>query len=169
MPLLFITLNILCQSLWPAQFLLKKQLTILWELPYRSLTTLLLLIFKILSMPLHFDILIMMYVCVSLCGLLFGTLRASWICISIYFTRLGKFSVIIFSSKIWISFSLSLLTAPSWCQCWSTWRCPRGYLSYPHLGVSFLFLLFWLAIFCFLIFQISDVILCFIFDTVYSQ
>ena len=53
----------------------------------------------IITKPLLYDMLIMTCLRVGLFGLsLFGTLCASWTCMSIFFTRLGRFSVII-SSK----------------------------------------------------------------------
>ena len=55
-----------------------------------------------------------------------------------------------------------LLLAPLWCKYWNAWSCPRGCLYYPHFLDSIFFLLFWLVVFCFLIFQIIDLILSFI-------
>ena len=64
--------------------------------------------FQILSLSLTFDILIMMCLGVGLFGfILVGILCASWTCVSISFTKLGKFSVIIFSNRFPISCSFS--------------------------------------------------------------
>ena len=60
--------------------------------------------FKILSLSLTFGILILMCLGVDLFApILFGTLCASWTCMSISFTKLGKFSFIIFSNRFPIS------------------------------------------------------------------
>ena len=61
-----------------------------------------------------------------------------------------------------------LLLAPTWCECWYAWSCHRSSLHYPHFLVSFFFLLFWLVVFCFLVFHIANLILGFIHSTVDS-
>ena len=71
---------------------------------------------------------------------LFGTLCASWTCMSISFTKLGKFSFIIFSYKFSIS-SSSFSPSGIITICWHSWRCPRGSSTYPCF-VELLFLLF---------------------------
>ena len=64
--------------------------------------------FKILSLYFTFGILIVMCLGVNLFGLIFfGTLCASWIYMSTSFTNLGVFSMISFSNKFSISYSLS--------------------------------------------------------------
>ena len=64
--------------------------------------------FKILFLSLTFGILMMMCVVVVLFGSkLFGTLCVSWTYMSISFTKLGKFSFIIFSNTFSISCSSS--------------------------------------------------------------
>ena len=107
--MLFITLNTSCQPLLPAKFLLRNQLPGLWELLCRLTLCFFLAAFKILSSSLTFGILIMMCLGVLLFGSsLFGTLCAHWTYLSISFTKLGKFSLIIFSDKFSIScFSFS--------------------------------------------------------------
>ena len=74
--------------------------------------------------------------------ILVGTFCASWTCMSISSTKLGKFSVNIFSNRFSISCSLSLLLpTPPWCECWNAWSCPRGSSHYPHFFFWFLLLL----------------------------
>ena len=64
--------------------------------------------FKILSLSLIFGILIMMCLGVGLfASILFGTLCASWTCMSISFTKLGKFSFTIFSDRFPFSYYFS--------------------------------------------------------------
>ena len=58
---------------------------------------------------------------------------ASWTYMYIFFTRIGKFSVIVFSNKFSISCFFLLLLVPLWCECWCAWCCPRGPLRYTHL------------------------------------
>ena len=83
----------------------------------------------------------MMCLAVRIFGfILFGTLCTSWTCMFIFFTKLGDFSVIIFSNRLSISCSLSSLLAPLCCECWYAWICPRGSLHYPHV-LGFIFLL----------------------------
>ena len=93
----------LANPLLPAKFLLRNQLTVLWELPCRQITA-----FKILSLSLTFGIIIMMCLGMGLfASILFGTLFASCTCVSISFTKWGKFSFIIFSDRFPISCSFS--------------------------------------------------------------
>ena len=61
-----------------------------------------------------------------------------------------------------------LLLVPHWCECWTSWSCPRGSLHYPCL-FRFIFLLVLLIGFYFLMFQITDLILSFIHSTVVSE
>ena len=64
--------------------------------------------FKILSLSLTFSVLILMCLGVGLfASILFGILCASWTCMSTSFTKLGKFSFIIFSNRFPISCSFS--------------------------------------------------------------
>ena len=127
-----------------------------WEISWQSyknspvgnLTAFLLLLLRFSLRLLTFGILIMICFGVSLFEfILFGTLCASWTYISIFFTKLGKFAVIIFSNRFPISCSLSSPSATPWCKYWYVWSCHRGALHYPHLGGDyFFFLLFWLGI-----------------------
>ena len=72
--------------------------------------------------------------------ILFGVLCASWTCTSISFTKLGKFSFVIFSNRFqFLALSL-LLLAHLWCKCWISWSCPRGCLYYLCI-FGFFFLL----------------------------
>ena len=62
--------------------------------------------------------------CLGLC--------ASWTCMSISFTKSGKFSFIIFQIDFqFLALSL-LLLAPLWYECWISWSCPRDCLHYPY-------------------------------------
>ena len=90
---------------------------------------------------------------------LFGTLCASWTCMSSSFTKLGKFSFIIFSNKFLIFWSSSSPSGTPMIQM-LVWGCTRGFLFYPCFFFnSFSFLLIWLNAFFFLMFQIIDLIL----------
>ena len=93
--------------------------------------------------------LIMMCLGVVLFGSnLFGTLCASWTCMSISFTKLGKFSFIIFSSKFSISCSSSS-SGTFMIKILVSWRCLRGFLFYPYFFFnSLFFFLFLLNAFC---------------------
>lgn len=57
-----------------------------------------------------------------------------------------------------------LLPTPPWWECLYAWSSPRGSLYYPNL-LDYC-LLFWWGVFWFLIFQITDLSLSFIFSTV---
>ena len=93
---------------WTEVFLLRNQWTALWEL-FRVSNCFSLAPFKILSLYLTFGILIMMCLGVGLFGfILFGILCAFWTYMSVSFTRLEKFSIIIiFSNKFSIICSVS--------------------------------------------------------------
>lgn len=99
---LFNTLTLSCHHatpLWPAKFLLKNQLIVLWGSSWYVTSSFSLATLKILSLSLISGILII----VSLCGtpwvhLNWGSLASLiWICVS--FPRLGSFSAIISSNK----------------------------------------------------------------------
>ena len=109
------------------------------NLNYRSL--------KILSLFLTFGILFMMCLGMGLfASILFGTLCASWTCMSIFFTKLGKFSFIIFSNRFPISYCFLLHLTSLWCEWWTTWSCLGGYLlCLWFFFILFFFLLFWLV------------------------
>ena len=126
----------------PARFLLRNQLTVLWELLVTvsfSLSA-----FKILSFSLILGNLIMM--CLGMCFLgsnFFGTLWASWTSWkSISFARLGKFSFIICSNKFSTSCSFS---SPSVNPMIRMFECLK--LSQRLLSFS---LFFWILEFLFL-------------------
>ena len=113
--------------------------------------------FKILSLSLTFDILIMMCFSVDFFGSnLFGTLYVSWTYISISFAKLGKFSFIIFSSKFSISCSSSSSGIPM------IWLLAHLEMSQRFLSLSLLFFLVLVSSFCsglmffFLMFQIVN-------------
>ena len=95
--LLFIILNISCQFLLVCKVSVEKSADSLMEAPWQITNCFSLAVFKILYLSLTFCVLIMICLCMGLFGfILFGTLFASWICMSISFTKLGKFSFIIF-------------------------------------------------------------------------
>ena len=74
-----------------------------------------------------------------LASILFGTLCASWTCMSVSFTKLGEFTFIIFSNRFPISCSFSSSSGTPWCECWNAWSCPRGCLHYScFFGFFFL-------------------------------
>ena len=56
---------------------------------------------------------------------------ASWTCMSIFFTKVGKFSFIIFQIDFQFFVLSLLLLAPLWCECGTSWSCSRGCLYYP--------------------------------------
>ena len=109
--LLFMTLNISCQSILACKVSFEKladsdQLTeiSLWELPQVS-NLFPLAAFKILTLSLTFGFLMMMCLGVGLfVSILFGTL---WTCMPISFTKLGKFLSLFFFNKLSISRSFS--------------------------------------------------------------
>ena len=107
--LLFITLNISWQSLLDCKVSFEKSTDNLMGIPLQVIIYCSLAAFKILSLYLTFGILIMMYLVVGLfASILFGSLCASRICMSISFTQLGTFSFLLFfSNRFPISCSLS--------------------------------------------------------------
>ena len=87
---------------------------------------------------------------------LFGTVCASWTYMSISFIKLGKFSFIIFSNKFSISCSSS---SPSGIPViWTLAFLQMSQSSYSLLIVlnSCFFILFWLTVYFFLMFQFID-------------
>ena len=87
---------------WPTEFILKDQLVNVWSFPcmFFVVFPLLLLIFFFLFVCLVFVSLISMCLGLILLGfVLYGTLCTSWTWLTISFSMLGKFSIII-SSKI---------------------------------------------------------------------
>ena len=73
--------------------------------------------------------------------ILFGTLCASWTCMSISLPQLGKFFVIIFFKQI-SNFLLSLLLlVPLWCECWMSWSCSESCLYFPYFFLFFFLLI----------------------------
>ena len=93
----------------------------------------------------------MIYLGVGFFGLnLFGTLWASWTCVSSLFTRLRKFSAIISQS---LAHSLLLLVFP-WCRYCYASCCPKCLLSSTYFFFnSFSFCcLAWVVCFCFCFF-----------------
>ena len=88
---------------------------------------------------------------------LFEILCASWTCMSISFTQLVKFSLILFSNKFSISCSCS---SPSGTPMIQVLVCLRDIPEAPYTILiflnSFFFLLLWLNAYFFLMFQIID-------------
>ena len=106
---LFITLNTSCQFLLAYKVSFEKSADSLLETPLQVTVFFSLTDFKTLSLSLTFGILIRMFFGVVLFeSNLFGALCASWIYLSISFTKSGRFSFIIFK----ISFQFLLLLAP---------------------------------------------------------
>lgn len=93
------TLNISCQSLWPLKLLLRNQLIALRSFLLYVTYCFPVVVFKIVSLSLTFAISITTNLGVGLFGLIvFGTLCASWIWMSVFIPRLGKFSTIFFQT-----------------------------------------------------------------------
>ena len=146
---------------WPAKFLLRNQLTVLWELPCRQLTAFFLRLLRF-SLSLTFGIVIIMCLGVGLFEfILFGALCTSWTCTSISFTRLGKYYIIISSNKFSIPGPLPSPSGTPMVWIFSPLMVSWGPLNYSHFLDSFLFLMFWLGVFCYLVFKIADLVLCF--------
>ena len=111
--LLFMTLNISCQSLlaWKVSF--EKSADSLMGTPLQVTNCFSLAALRFCLYFLTFGILIMMCLGVGLfASNLFETLCASWTCMYISFTKLGQFSFIIFSNMFPISCSLSSSGTP---------------------------------------------------------
>ena len=99
--------------------------------------------FKICSLSLIFDNLIIMCLGVSHFGfILFEVLCASWICMSICYPSLRKFSAIISLNNLLVTFFL-LFLGLLWCICWPTWFCPLSPLNSLHLFLFFPFFFDW--------------------------
>ena len=108
--LVFITLNISCQSLLVCKVSFEKSADSLKGIPLQETNCFSLAAFKILSLSLTFSILIMCLRVVLFTSILFGTLCGSWTCMSISFTKLRKFSFIIFQIDVqYLALSLLLL------------------------------------------------------------
>ena len=85
----------------------------------------------------------------------FGTLWASWTCMSISFTRLGQLSFIILSNKFSISCSSSSPSGTPMIQMLEHLKLSQRFLSLSFLNSCF-FILFWLNVYFFLLLQIVD-------------
>ena len=111
--------------------------------------------FKILSLSWNFAILIMMCLRVGLFGFLFiGTLCASWICVTFSLIKLGKFSNIPFSNRLYIPCSSSLSGIPV------IWVVLHFVFSYSSFNLSSFFLSFFpFLAFFYLTLQLTDSIL----------
>ena len=98
---------------------------------------------------------------------LFGTLCASWTCMSISFAKLGKFSFIILSNK----FSVSCSSSSSGITMIQKMACLEMSQSLHILSSFFLnscfFFLFWLNVYFFLMFQIVALNLGFLFQSLH--
>ena len=125
--------------------------------------------FKILSLSLTFGILMMMYLGVGLfASIIIGTLCTSWTCVSVSFNKLGKLSFTIFPDRFPIFCSVSSSSGSPMREMLDLLKLSQRLLYYPLFLDSFFFLLFYMVVFCFLIFQIIDLILGFIHSTVVS-
>ena len=123
--LLFMTSNISCQFLLAFEVYSEKSADCLMGTPLQVTNCFSLAAFKILSLSLIFGILIIMCLGVGLfASILFGTV--SWTCMSISFTKLGKFSFIIFSNRFPISCFFSSPFGTPMMQMWEclklSWR-----------------------------------------------
>ena len=162
--LLFITLNISCHSLLACTVSVEKSADRLMG-PFFWVTNCFSLVaFKILSLSVNFCILIMMCFGVVLFGfILFWTLH--FLDLYVYFLHQIREVFCHFFKKGFQFPVLSLLSAPPWCKCWFAWSCPRGFLHYFHFfEFSFSFCCSD-CLFYFLIFQIGDLILSFIYSS----
>ena len=98
--LLFMTWNISCLSLLACKISFEKSADSLKGTPLQVTNFFSLATFKIPCSSLTFYILIMMCLRGGLfASFLFGIFSASWTCVSISFTKLGKLSFIIFSNR----------------------------------------------------------------------
>ena len=94
--------------------------------------------FKILSLSLNFDILIMMCLGVDLFGfMLIWTLCASWTCEAFLLSRVGKFSIIIFETGFLSLVPFLLFLILLWFECCCVSCCPAVPLSYLHIFLVF--------------------------------
>ena len=99
--LLFMTLNTSCQTLLACKVSFEKSADSLMGTHLQVIICFPLAAFKILSLSLIFGILFMMCLRVSLfASISCGTLCTSWTGMSISFTKLGKYFLIIFSQQI---------------------------------------------------------------------
>ena len=126
--------------------------------------------FKVLALFLTISILIMLCHGVGLfTSILFGTLCASWSCMTISFTKLGKFSFISFSNRFPLSYSFSSPSVTPMMQMLEHLKLFQRLLTLASFfWILFFFLLFSLVVFCFLIFQIIDLTLSLIHSTIVS-
>ena len=100
--LLFMTLNISHQFLVACKVSFEKSDDSVVETPLQVTNCFSLAASNILSLSLNIGILIMMCLGVGLfASILFGTLSASWSCMSISFTKSGKFFFLIFFQQIY--------------------------------------------------------------------
>ena len=165
----FSWLNISCQSLPACKVSFEKSAdslmgTSLWVTYFFSLAA-----FKIISLSLTFGILIMMCLGVVLFGsILFETSCAFWTSQSIFFTKLGKFSFLIFSYgvPVFCSSSSPFGTPLMWML--DLLKLSQRLLIFFSLFGFFFLLVVLIGWFCFLMLQIIDLILGFIHSTVVS-
>ena len=92
----------------------------------------------------------------------------SWTCMFMSFTKLGKFSFIIFSNRFRIFCSFSSLSDTPMTWMLDLLKLSQRLLITLYFFYSFFFVLSWVVVFCFLMFQIIDLILGFIHSTVVS-
>ena len=98
--LLFMTLNISCQSYLACKVSFEKSADNFMRNPLYVTSCFSLAAFKIFYLSLTSGTLIIICLRVGLfASILFGTLHGSWTCMSISFTKLRKFSFITFSNR----------------------------------------------------------------------
>ena len=127
----------------------------------------LLVAFNIISLCLVFVSLISMYLGIFPFGfILYRTLCASWIWLTISFSMLGKFWNIISSKFFSYPFFFSSYSGTPIIQTGGVWYCPRSVGYYPQF-FSFLLLYFvFRSYFHHFIFQLTDSFFCFRYSAI---
>ena len=153
----------LASPFWPTKFLLRNQLRVLWELPCSSLIAFFSLLLRF-SLSLTLGIVITKCLGVGLFEfILFRTLCASCTCMSIFFTRLGKF-LSSFFKEVFQLLTLFPLLHPHNANVGMLEVIPEA--PYTILILRVFFFLFLFGCFFFLIFQITVLIFGFTYSAV---